>query len=311
MYPLPRIEDLCSGSSGGKKFTKLNLRDAYQQWCSMSHPGNGQHCAWKKEQELAFLRSKEITTKAPVLVHFHPAKHVVLTADASLYGVGAVLAHQEKNGQGSPLDKEGLSLMFGVQHFHQYLWCRKVEAVTYHKPLLGLLGLTRPFQCMHHLECYWLVYHPVKDLAPADGLIRLPLPEMPAVVPEPAEVFMLEHAYPEVLSRSAVSQLLHAGRPGMEKTKMVARSHVWRPSLDQDIARMVQGCQMCQENQRALSTVEVTHWPFLEKPWSHLHVDFVGPFKGPCFLGVLDAFSKWDLPDIIVPDNGAAFASEE
>lgn len=30
-YPLPRIEDLWSALSGGKKFTKLNLRDAYQQ----------------------------------------------------------------------------------------------------------------------------------------------------------------------------------------------------------------------------------------------------------------------------------------
>lgn len=36
---------------------------------------------------------------------------------------------------------------------------------------------------------------------------RLPLPEMPAAVPEPAQVFMLEQAYPEVLSKAAVSQM--------------------------------------------------------------------------------------------------------
>ncbi|KAL3225436.1 hypothetical protein MRX96_049222 [Rhipicephalus microplus] len=197
---------------------------------------------------------------------------------------------------------------------------------------------------------YRLVYRPGKDLAPADALSRLLLPEVPAAVPEPAEVFMLEHAYPEVLSRRAVSQatsrdpvlsqvvkvvsrgkelaermyshksaelslqqgcllwgsrvgipqslrfmvlqLLHVGHQSVEKTKMVARFHVWWPGLVQDIAHMVQSCQVCQENQRASRHVEITPWPFQEKPWSHLHVDFGSPFKGHYFLVVVDAFSK-------------------
>ncbi|KAL3193785.1 hypothetical protein MRX96_000081 [Rhipicephalus microplus] len=168
---------------------------------------DGQQWAWRKEQDLAFQRSKELITKAPLLVHFDPAKPVVLTVDASLYGVGAVLAHREKTGQErlisfasrrlhaaeqrySHLDKEGLALTFGVERFHQYL-----AGVT-SSGALGFVarGLQR------------LVYRPGKDLAPADALSRLPLPEVPAAVPEPAEVFMLEHAYPEVLYRSAVSQ---------------------------------------------------------------------------------------------------------
>ncbi|EEC16206.1 hypothetical protein IscW_ISCW011925 [Ixodes scapularis] len=44
---------------------------------------DGQQWAWKKEQDLAFQRSKELVVKAPVLVHFDPAKPVVLTVDAS------------------------------------------------------------------------------------------------------------------------------------------------------------------------------------------------------------------------------------
>ncbi|XP_065299722.1 uncharacterized protein [Dermacentor albipictus] len=40
----------------------------------------------------------------------------------------------------------------------------------------------------------------------ADALSCLPLPELPAAVREHAEVFMLEHAYPDALSRFAVSQ---------------------------------------------------------------------------------------------------------
>lgn len=383
---------------------------------------DGQQWAWRKEQDLAFQRSKELITKAPVLVHVDPAKPVILTVDASPYGVGAALAHREKNGQERPisfvsrrlyaaeqrysqLDKEGLALMFRVERFHQYLWGRRFEAVMDHKPLLGLLGPDKavPVQASPGVVrwalklaaySYQLVYRSGKDLAPTDALSRLPLPEVPAAVPEPAEVFMLEHAYPEVLSRSAVSQatsrdlvlsqvvkavsrgeelaertyshkpaelslqqgcllwgsrvvipqslrstvlqLLHAGHPGVEKTKMVARSHVWWPGLNQDIARMVQSCQACQENQRASRHVKITPWPFPEKPWSRLPVDFGGPFKGHYFLVVVDTFSKWvevlpvttpsagatiaalrqvfaaqGLPDLIVSDNGPAFVSKK
>nr|XP_037285009.1 uncharacterized protein K02A2.6-like [Rhipicephalus microplus] len=320
---------------------------------------DGQQWAWRKEQDLAFQRSKELITKAPVLVHVNPAKPVILTVDASPYGVGAALAHREKNDQERPIS-------FVSQRFHQYLWGRRFEAVMDHKPLLGTAGAR---QGSSSAGVAWSV-------------------------PEPAEVFMLEHAYPEVLSRSAVSQatsrdlvlsqvvkavsrgeelaertyshkpaelslqqgcllwgsrvvipqslrsrilqLLHAGHPGVEKTKIVARSHVWWPGLNQDIARMVQSCQACQENQRASRHVKITPWPFPEKPWSRLPVDFGGPFKGHYFLVVVDTFSKWvevlpvttpsagatiaalrqvfaaqGLPDLIVSDNGPAFVSKK
>ncbi|KAL1448704.1 hypothetical protein MTO96_028190 [Rhipicephalus appendiculatus] len=195
---------------------------------------DGQHWAWKKDQDLALQHSKELITKAPVLVHFDPAKPVVLTVNTSPYGVGAVLAHRDKDGQERPvsfasrrlhaaehrysqLDKEGLTLMFGVERFHQYLRGRKFEAVMDHKPLLGLLGPDKavPVQASPQVVrwalklaaySYQWVYRPGKDLGRADALSRLPLPEVPAAVPETAETFMPVHAYPEILSRSVVSQ---------------------------------------------------------------------------------------------------------
>lgn len=155
---------------------------------------DGQQWAWRKEQDLAFQRSKELITKAPVLVHVDPAKPVILTVDASPYGVGAALAHREKNGQERPisfvsrrlyaaeqrysqLDKEGLALMFRVERFHQYLWGRRFEAVMDHKPLLGLLGPDKavPVQASPGVVrwalklaaySYQLVYRSGKDLAP-------------------------------------------------------------------------------------------------------------------------------------------------
>ncbi|XP_075559767.1 uncharacterized protein LOC142591325 [Dermacentor variabilis] len=54
--------------------------------------------------------------------------------------------------------------------------------------------------------CYELVYCPGKDLGPADDQSRLPSPEVPDVVLEYVQKFMVEHVYPDVLSRSSVSQ---------------------------------------------------------------------------------------------------------
>ncbi|XP_077551180.1 uncharacterized protein LOC144164783 [Haemaphysalis longicornis] len=56
---------------------------------------DGQQWAWKKGQDLAFQQSEELATKAPVPVQFDPAKPLVLTVEASPYGVGAVLAHRK------------------------------------------------------------------------------------------------------------------------------------------------------------------------------------------------------------------------
>ncbi|XP_037560807.1 uncharacterized protein K02A2.6-like [Dermacentor silvarum] len=189
---------------------------------------------WREDHESAFQRSKELLVSAAVLAHYDPKKPVVLVCDASPYGVGAVLAHREDSGAERPiafasrslapaernyshLDKEALALMFGVTKFRQYLWGREFAAITDHKALPGLLAPDKrvPEMCSPRIMRwalmlgaynYKLMYRPGASIANADGLSRLQLPVCAQPVERPAEVFMLEAAYPRVLRSTAVAE---------------------------------------------------------------------------------------------------------
>ena len=87
-------------------------------------------------------------------------QEIKLAADASAYGLGAVISHSyaeancicfshiiRKNY--AQIDKEALALVFTVQKFHTYLYERKFVLVTDHKPLVTL---RKPYHCWQQLD---------------------------------------------------------------------------------------------------------------------------------------------------------------
>lgn len=160
---------------------------------------------WGEAQQAAFDKSKEMMQSAEVLVHYDPEKDIVLSCDASPYGVGAVLSHHMPDGTERPigftsrtlntaeknysqLDKEGLAVMFGIKRFHKYIYGRKFTIVTDHKPLLALFSEIRAVPQMASPRIqrwavtlrayeYTIVYKEGKYHCNADALSRLPLPE--------------------------------------------------------------------------------------------------------------------------------------
>ena len=128
----------------------------------------GSKWQWQKEQQEAFAKSKELLQSAELLIHFDPAKELVLTTDASDYGVGEVLSHKMEGGTERPigymsrslngaernystLEKEALAIIFGVKKFHQFLYGHSFTIKTDHKPLEGLLN-EKGFQRLLHQE---------------------------------------------------------------------------------------------------------------------------------------------------------------
>ena len=60
--------------------------------------------------------------------------------------------------------------------------------------------------------------------------------------------------------------------------KSLARLHVWWPSLDSDM----ESCVNCAESTKEPTKVPLHQWDLPAKPWHHLHIDFVGPYRGKC-----------------------------
>ena len=109
---------------------------------------------WKEE---AFTESKKLLISSEILTHFDPKLDLVLSCDASAYGIGAVLAHKLSDGMEKPfgyvsrtlteseknysqLEKEALACIYGVTKFHSYLFGHPFTLLTDHLPLKSLFN---------------------------------------------------------------------------------------------------------------------------------------------------------------------------
>ena len=171
---------------------------------------------WTDKCETAFKDVKMALSKSEALAHFDPTLPLQLACDASPYGVGAVVSHIMPSGEERPIafasrtlskaessyaqiEREALSIVFGVKKFHQYLFGRKFTLLTDHRPLTSIFGphtgipslaasRMQRWALLLSAHQYDIKYRWSDQHQNADGLSRLPLP-VTHTEPTQAEIF--------------------------------------------------------------------------------------------------------------------------
>jgi hypothetical protein len=136
-------------------------------------------------------------------VHYDPALSLKLDCDASAVGIGAVLSHVMRNGEEKPIayasrslnkaernysqiEREALSIVWGIRKFNQYLCLNKFVLVTDHKPLTTLFNPDKPLPVLASGRIQrWAIFlmnyqftiqfRPTTKHGNVDALSRLPL----------------------------------------------------------------------------------------------------------------------------------------
>ena len=154
---------------------------------------------WGSSQTDAFNKVKDELTSPPVLAWYNPAAETKITADASAYGLGAVLL-QKQNNEWKPIayasrsmteaetryaqiEKEALATTWACERFSNYILGKQVLLETDHKPLVPLFNTKHLDDLpprilrfrLHLMQFDYTISHvPGKLLYTADTLSRSP-----------------------------------------------------------------------------------------------------------------------------------------
>ncbi|XP_075530161.1 uncharacterized protein LOC142563495 [Dermacentor variabilis] len=112
---------------------------------------------WQHEQKAAFEKIKELLTSDRCMAKYHPSYATTVSADASSFGLGAVLLQTQPSGERRPVafasrsmtdteqrysqtEKEALATTWAIQRFDEFVRGIPFDVETDHLPLVSLLG---------------------------------------------------------------------------------------------------------------------------------------------------------------------------
>ena len=156
---------------------------------------------WDTAQQNSTESIKKELCTTPTLAWYDATKPLIISADASSYGLGATLLQEEVNGDRKvvayasrsktdcesryvQIEKVALALTWACDRFAQYVMGVHIHLDTDHKPLITLLGQklldqlplrVQRFRLRLMRYSYDISYVPGKNLHTADALSRAPI----------------------------------------------------------------------------------------------------------------------------------------
>ncbi|KAL5491281.1 hypothetical protein EMCRGX_G016538 [Ephydatia muelleri] len=159
---------------------------------------------WNEIHQKAFSKLKDEVSTQPVLALYSPKLDTIVSADASSYGIGAVLLQRQLDGSVKPvsyasrsltpteqkyaqIEKEALGVTWACERFRDFLTGLQFQIETDHKPLVPLLGSknledlplrVQRFRLRLMRFKYTISHIPGKELVIANTLSRAPSNEV-------------------------------------------------------------------------------------------------------------------------------------
>ncbi|GBG70877.1 hypothetical protein CBR_g8177 [Chara braunii] len=158
-----------------------------------------QPLSWDAECQQAFATLKDALATAPILIQSDSSKQFILITDSQPEAISAILAQKGNDGREHVIEYasrtvpderrndltpqgECYAVVWGIQHFHLYLYGQKFRLVTDHEPLLALKKLTNYTDMIGRWAVqlqeydFDIVHRKTEQHGNADGLTRLHRP---------------------------------------------------------------------------------------------------------------------------------------
>ena len=203
---------------------------------------------WEARHEAAFQQIKKVLTSTPVLAYFDARKSHVIQTDASEKGLGGVLLQEGRpvmyisrsltptETNYSNIERELLSLVFGMERLHNFVYGGKTLVQTDHKPLESIFKkavsettprLQRLMLRLHRYDIQ-VEYLKGKENVIADALSR--------VSPLPPSQDDMEHT-----DLVPINHLEEMQERGTDSTKKIRTETALDPALQQMKLYVTQG----------------------------------------------------------------------
>ena len=222
--------------------------------------------SWGPEQEQALCHIRDLLSTTPVLSYYDITKKVVVSADASSYGLGGVLLQEQPGGKLQPvaycsrtltpteqryaqIEKECLASVYACEKFERFLLgLSEFKLLTDHKPLVPLINTCELFAAP--LRCQRLLmrlmrfnanaeYAPGKTLVVSDALSRSPLPETTADMEEEIEYYVQSVTQSLPMSPKRIKEIQIASQEDSDiKMAMLYTLSGW-PKFESDVPQSV------------------------------------------------------------------------
>ncbi|GBP83470.1 Retrovirus-related Pol polyprotein from transposon 297 [Eumeta japonica] len=272
---------------------------------------------WGLEQQQCFESLKEIMTNISSLGYYDVNDRTIVIADASPVALGGVLV--QTNSEGDPriiayghktltdcerrycqTEKEALALVWAVEHFHIFLYGKKFELITDHKPLEVIFG-TKSKPCARierwvmRLQSYdhKVVYQPGKLISQIHCPDLVKMQKNPIQLKDNHICQIVDFARPRAVSLKEIIEssmndqeilnvkedAAHEGHPGIVSMKARLRTKVWWPRCDKSAENIVKACKGCTLVCAPCSPTPMKRRELPAGPWIDIAIDLMGPFK--------------------------------